>query len=107
MARIPCETDVASEFPTAIRSSMKTLLMLWSANRGRTADTLASMREAKQRGGTILAVVNVPLDDCPRGGQCHFHLCRSGNRRRLDQAFTAQLVALYLLAAQLGRVTAG
>jgi glucosamine--fructose-6-phosphate aminotransferase (isomerizing) len=59
LCRIPVEVDFASEF--RYRDPIvtdKTLVIIISQS-GETLDTLAAMREAKLRGGRILAIVNV------------------------------------------------
>lgn len=106
MARIPCETDVASEFRYRNPIVDEDTLLIVVSQSGETADTLAALREAKQRGATALAVVNVPGSTIAREADSVI-FTHAGPEIGVasTKAFTAQLVALYLLSAQLGRVT--
>ena len=59
MAKIPVEVDVASEFryrdPILVEDSMVVII----SQSGETADSLAALRLAKEKGVTVLGVVNV------------------------------------------------
>ena len=59
MARIPTDVDVASEFRYRDPILGKNDLVLIISQSGETADTLAALRLAKERGIRTLAVVNV------------------------------------------------
>ncbi len=58
-ARIPVEVDLASEFRYREPLVDKNSLFIAISQSGETADTLASLREAKARGAKILSICNV------------------------------------------------
>ena len=107
IARIPVEVDLASEF--RYRDPVidaKTGLLAISQS-GETADTLAAIKEAKDRGALVFAICNVIESSIARecmesGGVMYTH---AGPEIGVasTKAFTTQLVALYLLAIHFGR----
>ncbi len=105
LARISVEVEYASEF--RYRSPIineKTILIAISQS-GETADTLAAMREAKQRGCTVLGVVNSVGSSIARGsdGGVFIH---AGPEIGVasTKAFTSQVMVLTLIATLLGRM---
>ncbi len=105
LAGIPCSVEVASEFryrhPVVRRNS----LVVCISQSGETADTLAALHEAKQRGfGASLAICNVPESSLIRESDLVL-MTRAGPEIGVasTKAFTTQLVALMLLAVVLGR----
>jgi len=104
-ARIPTETEYASEF--RYRNPIvtpKTLCVVISQS-GETADTLAAMREAKRRGAKTLGLVNVVGSTIARedDGGVYLH---AGPEIGVasTKAFTSQVIALALLTLKLGRL---
>ncbi len=70
----------------AIRSILENGVALFVSQSGETADTLAALRDAKAKGQTTIAVVNVQESSIAREADIVLPtLCRAGNRRRLDQ----------------------
>ena len=65
-ARLPVEIDVASEFRYREAPLRKGDLAIFVSQSGETADTLASLRYAKEQGQHTLAVVNVPTSTIAR-----------------------------------------
>ncbi|MDP4593148.1 MAG: glutamine--fructose-6-phosphate transaminase (isomerizing), partial [Beijerinckiaceae bacterium] len=65
-ARIPVEIDVASEYRYRDAPLDPHGLMIVVSQSGETADTLASLRYAKENGQSILSVVNVPTSTIAR-----------------------------------------
>src|SRR6185312_6122868 len=104
-ARIPVETEYASEFryrnPIV---SDKTLCVVISQS-GETADTLAAMREAKRRGARTLGLVNVVGSTIAREDDGGIYL-HAGPEIGVasTKAFTSQVIALALLTLKLGRL---
>ena len=85
-ARLPVDIDIASEFRYREQPLTPNGLSIVISQSGETADTLASLRYAKEEGQKVAAIVNVAeIDDRPRGGLHPAHPCRAGDRRRLDQ----------------------
>ena len=104
-ARVPVEIDIASEF--RYRDPLvtpKTLTIVISQS-GETADTLAALREAHDKGGQVLAICNVLESSIAResDGVVYTH---AGPEIGVasTKAFTTQLVALYLFTLHLARV---
>jgi glucosamine--fructose-6-phosphate aminotransferase (isomerizing) len=105
LARVPVEVDYASEF--RYRDPVineKTLLVVISQS-GETADTIAALREAKERGAKILAICNVQGSMITRESDGTI-LTHAGPEIGVasTKAFTSQMVALYLFALHLGRL---
>ena len=104
LARVSVEVDIASEFryrdPLV---SARTLTVLISQS-GETADTLAALREARGKGGKVVAICNVVESSIAR--ESHGVLYTHAGPEigvASTKAFTTQLVALVLLAMRLGR----
>jgi glutamine---fructose-6-phosphate transaminase (isomerizing) len=105
LARIPVEVEYASEF--RYRASVvgpKTLLIAISQS-GETADTLASMREAKERGARVMGIVNVVGSTIARESDFGMYL-HAGPEIGVasTKAFTSQVLALTLFTIRMGRV---
>jgi len=105
LARIPVEVEYASEF--RYRASVvgpKTLLIAVSQS-GETADTLASMREAKERGARVMGIVNVVGSTIARESDFGMYL-HAGPEIGVasTKAFTSQVLALTLFTIRMGRV---
>lgn len=105
MARIPTEVDIASEFRYRGPIIDSRTLFVVITQSGETADTLASQREAKRLGATVLTICNVVGSTSSReaDGVIYTH---AGPEIGVasTKAFTSQLTALFLLAFYLGRV---
>ncbi len=105
LAKLSCEVDIGSEF--RYRNPIingKTLVLLISQS-GETADTLAGLKEAKEKGGKTLAICNVLGSTATREADGVVYT-RAGPEIGVasSKAFTAQLTALCLLAIYFGRV---
>lgn len=59
LARIPVEVDLASEFRYRRPIIDKSTLVIVISQSGETADTIAALKEAKENGAPVLAIVNV------------------------------------------------
>jgi glutamine---fructose-6-phosphate transaminase (isomerizing) len=104
-ARIPVEVDYASEF--RYRDPVineKTLLVVISQS-GETADTIAALREAKERGAKILSICNVQGSMITRESDGTI-LTHAGPEIGVasTKAFTAQMIALYLFGLYFGQL---
>ncbi|MDB5105018.1 MAG: glmS [Fibrobacteres bacterium] len=105
LSGIPVEVEYASEF--RYRNPIitdKTLVFVISQS-GETADTLAALREAKQKGATVLGVCNVVGSSIARetDGGVYLH---AGPEIGVasTKAFTSQVTVLTLIALLLGRM---
>src|SRR6185295_18316502 len=104
LARIPVEIDYASEF--RYRDPLlddKTLVIAISQS-GETADTIAAVREAKEKGAKILSICNVQGSMLTRESHGTV-LTHAGPEIGVasTKAFTSQMTVLYLLALYLGQ----
>jgi glucosamine--fructose-6-phosphate aminotransferase (isomerizing) len=105
LAELPVEVEYASEF--RYRSSVVgpgTLLLAISQS-GETADTLAAMREAKERGARVMGLVNVVGSTIARESDFGIYL-HAGPEIGVasTKAFTSQVLALTLFTLHLARV---
>ena len=102
-ARLPVEIDVASEYryrEAPVDASGVTIVISQS---GETADTLASLRYAQERGSKIVGVVNVPTSSIARlSDSLAPTLAGPEIGVASTKAFTCQLAALAALAISLG-----
>src|SRR5262245_62923100 len=67
-ARLPVEIDVASEFRYREAPMSPGGLAIFVSQSGETADTLATLRYAKEQKQHVVAVVNVPTSNIAREG---------------------------------------
>ncbi len=104
LLRVPVETDLASEFRYRDPVVDEDTLVVLVSQSGETADTLAAMREAKARGATTLAIVNVVGSTLSREADHVLHtqagpeICVASTK-----AYVSQLIGFYLLGAYLAR----
>jgi glutamine---fructose-6-phosphate transaminase (isomerizing) len=103
LARVPVEVDYASEFRYRDPVMSERTLLLVISQSGETADTIAALREAKERGSKVLAICNVQGSMVTREADGTI-LTHAGPEIGVasTKAFTAQMVALYLFAMYLG-----
>jgi glucosamine--fructose-6-phosphate aminotransferase (isomerizing) len=105
LAGMPCSVEVASEFRYRQPVMRKHSLVVTISQSGETADTIAALKEARQRGfGKSLAICNVPESALVRESDLVF-LTHAGPEIGVasTKAFTTQLLALLLLTIVLGR----
>ncbi len=100
---LPCEVDIASEFRYRHLLVNDRTLIIPISQSGETADTLAALREARQRKARVLAICNVVGSSVAREADAVLYT-RAGIEIGVasTKAFTAQLAALYLLGIHLG-----
>ena len=105
LTRIPVEVEYASEFRYRNPIVNDRSLCIVISQSGETADTLAAMREAKNRGARTYGVVNVVGSTIAResNGGIYVH---AGPEIGVasTKAFTSQVVALALLTLKIGRL---
>jgi glutamine---fructose-6-phosphate transaminase (isomerizing) len=103
-ARLPVEIDVASEFRYREAPMRPGGLAICVSQSGETADTLASLRYARQHGQHVLSVVNVPTSTIARESDVVMPtLAGPEIGVASTKAFTCQLAALACLAVAAGR----
>src|SRR5436309_9408382 len=105
LARVNVDVDYASEFRYRDPVLDEETLLLVISQSGETADTIAAMREAKERGSKALAICNVQGSMIMREADGTI-LTHAGPEIGVasTKAFTSQMIALYLLGLYLGQV---
>jgi glucosamine--fructose-6-phosphate aminotransferase (isomerizing) len=105
LTRVPVEVEYASEFRYRNPIVNERTLCIVISQSGETADTLAAMREAKNRGARTYGVVNVVGSTIAREthGGIYVH---AGPEIGVasTKAFTSQVVALALFTLKLARL---
>jgi glutamine---fructose-6-phosphate transaminase (isomerizing) len=98
-ARVPVEMDIASEYRYRNPIVGAGDLVIGITQSGETADTLAAMRLARERGASVIAVTNIMGSQATRDADCVL-FTRSGLEVSVaaTKTFTAQVAAMYLLA---------
>lgn len=104
LLRRPTEVGIASEFRYSDPLVDAETLVVLISQSGETADTLAAMREAKAKGATTLAVVNVVGSTLARDADAVL-LTQAGPEIGVasTKAYLAQLTALTLLGLYLAQ----
>jgi glutamine---fructose-6-phosphate transaminase (isomerizing) len=103
-ARLPVEIDVASEFRYREAPLEPRNLALFVSQSGETADTLATLRYAKEQKQHVLSVVNVPTSTIARESDVVMPtLAGPEIGVASTKAFTCQLAVLACLAIAAGR----
>ena len=99
IARIPVEVDIASEFRYRDPIVDENTVVIAISQSGETADTLAAMEEAKQKGAVLWAIVNAIGSQAMRIANGAMSM-QTGPEIGVasTKAFTAPLVDLYMLA---------
>ena len=105
LARIPVRVELASEFRYRNPILNKNDLVIVISQSGETADSLAALREAKNRGVRTLGIVNVVGSSIAREADSVFYtLAGPEISVATTKAYSTQLIATYLLAIEFGRV---
>ena len=104
LARIPTEVEYASEFRYRNPILEEGTIVIAISQSGETADTLAAIEQAKERGATVLGLVNVVGSTIARTTDAGVYL-RVGPEIGVasTKAFTAQVAVLAMMAIELGR----
>jgi glutamine---fructose-6-phosphate transaminase (isomerizing) len=104
LARIPVEVDNGSEFRYRDPIIPPNTLVLGITQSGETADTLAAMKEARDRGAFLMSICNVVGSQAARQSDAVIYT-HAGPEIGVasTKAFTTQLAALYVLALQLAQ----
>ena len=99
LARIPVEVDLASEFRYRDPILEEGAMVIAISQSGETADTLAAIRESKAKGFRVLGIVNVVGSSIAREADNVMYTWAGPEIAvATTKAYSAQLIALYLLA---------
>ena len=103
-ARIPVEVDYASEFRYRNPIVGVDDVVILISQSGETADTLAALRTAKEKGALVMGICNVVGSTIARETLCGMYT-HAGPEVGVasTKAFTAQVIMLYMLALALSR----
>ncbi len=101
LADIPVEVDLASEFRYRNPKLVKDSMVIVVSQSGETADSLAALRLAKEKGVPVLGIVNVVGSSIARESD-HILYTYAGPEISVatTKAYSTQLIAVYLLAVQ-------
>ena len=98
---IPVRVELASEFRYRKMTLVKDSLVIIISQSGETADSLAALREAKEKGIKTLGIVNVVGSSIAREADNVFYtLAGPEISVATTKAYSTQLIAGYLLAMQ-------
>ena len=106
LVRVPVSVEIASEFRYADPILDKYSLVVVVSQSGETADTLAALRLAKEKGAATLAIVNVKGSSIARESDYVLYT-HAGPEIAVasTKAYTAQLTAFYLMAFRFAYAT--
>lgn len=105
LARIPVRVELASEFRYRKPILDKNGLVIIISQSGETADSLAALREAKEKGIKTMAIVNVVGSSIAREADKVFYtLAGPEIAVATTKAYSTQLIAGYVLAVELAKV---
>lgn len=105
LARIPVEVDMASEFRYRNPILEEGTLTIIISQSGETADSLAALREAKDRGIKVLGIINVVGSSIAREADNVMYTWAGPEIAvATTKAYSTQLAAMYLLAMHFAKV---
>lgn len=103
-SKIPTEVDLASEFRYRDLPLGPSDLVIAVSQSGETADTLAAVHDSRNRGATVLSIVNVLGSAIARAAHGTLYTYAGPEIGVAStKCFTAELVALFMLAVFLGK----
>ncbi len=104
VANVPVELDFASEFRYRKPIIPPNTMVITVSQSGETADTLAAIRMAKEKGALTLSITNVHRSSIDREAHGHLYM-NSGVEVGVasTKAFTSTLALLNLLALQIAK----
>jgi glutamine---fructose-6-phosphate transaminase (isomerizing) len=104
-ARVPVEMDIASEYRYRNPVVGPDDLVIGITQSGETADTLAAMRLARERGARVLAITNVMGSQATRDADAVLYT-RAGMEISVaaTKTFVAQGAAMYLIGLRLAEL---
>lgn len=105
MTDLPVEIDLASEFRYRDPKLTKNSLVVIVSQSGETADSLAALRLAKDKGVPVLGIVNVVGSSIARESDYLLYTYAGPEISvATTKAYSAQLAAVYLLSTKLAQV---
>ncbi len=105
LADVPVEVDLASEFRYRNPKLLKNSMVIVISQSGETADSLAALRLAKEKGVPVLGIVNVVGSSIARESDYILYTYAGPEISvATTKAYSTQLIAVYLLAVQMAFV---
>ncbi len=106
LSKIPVDVDYASEFRYRNPIVDEKTLVIAISQSGETADTLAAIKQAKEKKAKVLSICNVIGSSIPRESNTTIYT-RAGMEIGVasTKAFTSQLTVLYLFGIYLAQLT--
>ncbi len=105
LSRIPAYPEYAADFRYRDPILDPSVLVIAITQSGETADTLAAVRLAREKGCRVLSVVNAVGSSIARESDGLFYLhCGPEIGVASTKAFTAMVAGLYVIALHLGRI---
>ena len=105
LADVPVEVDLASEFRYRNPKLMKNSMVIVVSQSGETADSLAALRLAKEKGVPVLGIVNVVGSSIARESDYILYTYAGPEISvATTKAYSTQLIAVYLIAVQMAFV---
>lgn len=106
LAKIPVETDVASEFRYKDPLIDNKTMVIVISQSGETADTLAVLRDGKAKGARVIAITNVVGSSVSREADEVFYTWAGPEIGVAStKAYLTQLIAMYTLGIYFAEVT--
>lgn len=104
LAQIPVDVDLASEFRYRNPLLVENTLVVAVSQSGETADTLAALRESREKGYRVLGIVNVVGSSIVREADSVFYTMAGPEISvATTKAYSTQLAAIYLLGLLFGK----
>lgn len=105
LTSLPVRVELASEFRYRKMKLIQNSLVIIISQSGETADSLAALRMAKEKGVKTLGIVNVVGSSIAREADSVFYtLAGPEISVATTKAYSTQLVAVYLLALQFAKL---
>lgn len=105
LAKIPVRVELASEFRYRRPLLDLDALVIVISQSGETADSLAALREAKEKGIKTLGIVNVVGSSIAREADTVFYTMAGPEIAvATTKAYSTQLIACYVLAIQFAKI---
>jgi len=102
-ARLPANVELASEFRYRNPCIDSSTLLIAVSQSGETADTLACVKHAAERGCQVMSVCNVRFSSIPRASNAVLYM-EAGPEVGVasTKAFTAMVLSFYILSLAIG-----
>jgi glucosamine--fructose-6-phosphate aminotransferase (isomerizing) len=102
-SKLRVEAIMSSEFQYSSELLDKNSVLIAISQSGETADVLQSVKKAKEKGATVLSIVNVSTSSLARLSDCSLEVkCGPEVGVAATKSFTSQLAVLYYIADTMG-----